>query len=84
MTNRFNDFFKASRPNATSEHSDIQAPEISDAPLSKSKDPGYKRTTVYLPADVHRQLKARAANEGREMSDIIETLVTEWLKPSDV
>lgn len=50
------------------------------AQLSKTKDPNFTRTTIYLPKMLHRKLKARAAEEGREMSEIVETLVEEWLK----
>jgi hypothetical protein len=32
---------------------------------------------------LHRKLKARAAEEGREMSEIVEKLVEEWLKAQD-
>ena len=47
---------------------------------SKSSDPDYVRTTVYLPKRLHKQLKAAAADEEREMSDILEELVEQWLK----
>jgi len=58
----------------TSEHLDIQKPR-----LSKSKDPSYQRTTVYLPKELHRRLKVTAMTSDREISEIVETLVTEWL-----
>ena len=57
-----------------------QEEEDSSLPLSKTKDPNYTRTTIYLPKMLHRKLKARAAEEGQEMSEIVETLVEEWLK----
>ncbi len=47
---------------------------------SKSTDPDYVRTTVYLPKRLHKQLKAAAADEEREMSEILEELVEQWLK----
>jgi hypothetical protein len=47
---------------------------------SKSTDPDYVRTTVYLPKQLHKQLKAAAADEEREMSDVVKELVEEWLK----
>ncbi len=50
------------------------------AKKSKSTDPGYVRTTVYLPKRLHKQLKAAAADEEREMSEILEQLVEQWLK----
>lgn len=74
---RFEGLFNAKRPDAlTSEHSNVQT--------SKSKDPAYKRTTVYLPVDIHRKLKVKAAEQGREMSEIMSKLVLDWLdEPSD-
>ena len=50
------------------------------AKKSKSTDPDYVRTTVYLPKRLHKQLKAAAADEEREMSEILEGLVEQWLK----
>ena len=47
---------------------------------AKYKDPSYVRTTMYLPKAVHRKLKAAAAEDEREMSDIVESLVSEWLE----
>lgn len=55
----------------TTEHLDIQT--------SKSKDPAYQRTTIYLPKVMHRRLKAAAANEDKEMSAIVEELLEQWL-----
>jgi hypothetical protein len=46
---------------------------------TKSTDPNYTRTTVYLPKQLHRQLKATAADEDKQMSDIIIQLLEEWL-----
>jgi hypothetical protein len=50
------------------------------AKKSKSTDPDYIRTTVYFPKRLHKQLKAAAADEEREMSEILEELVELWLK----
>ena len=55
----------------TTEHLDIQT--------SKSKDPNYQRTTIYLPKAMHRRLKAAAAHEEKEMSRIVEELLEQWL-----
>ena len=61
-------------------HSDVQAFKHSDVSLSKSKDPDYQRTTVYLPKALHRKLRASAIADDREMSDVIEELVQQWLE----
>lgn len=46
---------------------------------SKSASQNYIRTTVYLPKNLHRQLKVVAALKERDMSGIIEDLLNEWL-----
>ncbi|RUR76208.1 hypothetical protein PCC6912_43800 [Chlorogloeopsis fritschii PCC 6912] len=46
---------------------------------TKSTDPDYTRTTVYLPKQLHRQLKAAAASQERQMSDILIELLEQWL-----
>jgi metal-responsive CopG/Arc/MetJ family transcriptional regulator len=38
------------------------------------------RTTIYLPKQLHRQLKAAALDEEQEMSEIIEELINQWLE----
>lgn len=47
---------------------------------SKSTDPQYKRTTIYIRKSLHRQLKAAAAAQEREMSEIIEEMVENYIK----
>jgi hypothetical protein len=64
----------------TSEHFSAQTSESLSAPTPKSKDPDYQRTTVYLPKSLHRKLRAAEIAEDREMSDVIEELVTQWLE----
>lgn len=64
-------------------HSDVQTYKQPSAQMSKTKDPSYQRTTVYLPKALHKKLKAAAVDEEKEMSDIIESLVDEWLKNRD-
>lgn len=75
---------------STSERPDIQTVKRSDAQTSsqpniqpskkaKSANPDYTRTTVYLPKKMHKQLKAIALDEEREMSSIVEELIDTWL-----
>lgn len=49
---------------------------------SKSTDPNYIRTTIYLPKQLHRRMKAAALSQDRQMSDIVAELVEEWLSKS--
>ena len=82
---RFDNLFGAARSGKAAEepeHPDIQKSNVTehlDIQKSKSKDPSYQRTTVYLPKAMHRRLKAAAANEDREMSAIVEELLEQWL-----
>ena len=39
----------------------------------------FKTASIRIPDDVHRALKARSGVEGRSMSEIIESLVREYL-----
>ncbi|MBW4561556.1 MAG: CopG family transcriptional regulator [Mojavia pulchra JT2-VF2] len=76
-TSRFDDLIDAAR---SRQHRDKPQPtEDKPASLSKSTDPDYTRTTIYLPKQLHRQLKAAAASQERQMSDIMTELVEQWL-----
>ncbi len=56
-------------------------PDLSpSAALSKSKDPNFVRTTVYLPKLLHRQLKSAAAQSGLEMSSLVEKSLVQYLQ----
>jgi hypothetical protein len=85
---------KLNQPEQSSEHSSIQAsksldiqtstldfntPEQLDVQTSKSKNPSFQRTTVYLPKDLHKRFKVTAMNEEKEMSDIMIELIEQWL-----
>jgi len=39
----------------------------------------WKQTTIRIPADVHRALKIRAAEEGRSVAEIVEALIRQYL-----
>ncbi len=66
----------------TSKQSNVSTskqPDIQPAKKAKSVNPDYTRTTVYLPKKMHKQLKAIALDEEREMSSIVEELIDTWL-----
>jgi hypothetical protein len=82
---RFDDFISAARaqpqtPTPETPPEELTAP-TTDPPSKKSKssDPDYMRTTVYLPKKLHRRLKSAAADEEKEISEIVEELVANWL-----
>ena len=82
---RFDNFINAARapkPDPTPEtptSTEAAPTEESPPKKSKSSDPDYMWTTVYLPRQIHRRLKSAAADEEKEISEIIEELVTGWL-----
>lgn len=75
---RFDDLIDAAQNRISRDRS--QSNEVKSSPRSKSTDPNYTRTTVYLPKQLHRQLKIAAASEARQMSDIIIELIEEWFE----
>jgi len=80
---RFDHLFSAAKtPLPTSETPPPTEATPTTEPLSKkskSSDPDYMRTTVYLPKKLHRRLKSVAADEEKEISEIVEELVANWL-----
>lgn len=36
------------------------------------------RATVYMPEDLHRRLKVRCVQEGRDVSEVVTELVQAW------
>jgi hypothetical protein len=58
-------------------------PDLEPAPtaaLPKSKDPNFVRATVYLPKQMHRDLKSAAAQSGKEISELVEKSVAQYLQ----
>jgi len=88
---RFDNLFSAARSRPVEETDNVAPPpealpqsrEKSSTRKSKSTDPNYVRATIYLPRSVHRKLKALAADEEREMSDIVSELIEQWLKSKE-
>lgn len=62
----------------------VPPPIKPEEPLAKSKDPNYQRSTVYLPKAIHQRLKLAAIQDGKEISEVIEGLVKDWLDHRDV
>lgn len=76
MTSRFDDLLKAKKLKPGE-------PDIAPAPppaLPKSKDPNFVRATVYLPKQLHRDLKSAAAQSGCEISELVEKSVARYLQ----
>jgi hypothetical protein len=76
-TSRFDDLIDAARSRQIRDQ--LPPTENKLTSYSKSTDPAYTRTTIYLPKQVHRQLKTVAASQERQMSDIVTELIEQWL-----
>jgi hypothetical protein len=76
-TSRFDDLIDAAR--SRQERDKPQPTKDKPTSQSKSTDPAYTRTTIYLPKQLHRQLKAAAVSQERQMSDIVAKLIEQWL-----
>ncbi|GFE71896.1 CopG family transcriptional regulator [Chroococcus sp. FPU101] len=81
---RFDDLFSAAlERGGINPLTETQPTQAQANRTSKSTDPNYVRTTLYLPKRLHQQLKAVAVQEEREMSGIVEELIDTWLKSRD-
>lgn len=76
-TNRFDELIEVAR--SRQNRDELQAYSQQSSRKTKSTDPDYVRTTFYLPKAVHRQLKAVAVAQERQMSDIVAELLEQWL-----
>jgi hypothetical protein len=47
---------------------------------AKRDDPDFKQALAYVRRDTHRRVMATLAAKDREFSDLVEELLTEWLK----
>lgn len=48
--------------------------------VGRSSDENYVKLTAYVPRHMHLAAKMELLQQGREMSDLITELVTDWLK----
>lgn len=79
---------KATRTTTKAGKAKTAAPPAPEAPRrvgrprgGKSGDPNYHPLTVYVPRDLHRQVKARlVADDGGELSELVAALLAGWLK----
>ncbi|MDJ0734578.1 MAG: CopG family transcriptional regulator [Nostocaceae cyanobacterium] len=76
-SSRFDELIDAAR---NRQQRDIESGVEQLTRKTKSTDPDYIRTTLYLPKQLHRRLKILAASQERQMSDIVAELVEQWLQ----
>jgi hypothetical protein len=68
------------------EHLATRAPGLLGSQVSrhlggaKSQNPSFIKLTAYVPRELHRAVKVRLVEQGREISGLVEELVAEWLK----
>lgn len=60
---------------------EVPATVARPARQGKSSDPEYQKTTVYLPKQLHRDVKIAClqADPPLDMSDVIEQKLADWL-----
>ncbi len=84
---RFDALFGAAKPESNSSDSGSGSDTPKVTKKTKSTDPEYYQATFYIHKKCHKCLKSAAADEEREMSDIVEELIEKWLKnrnPKDI
>lgn len=47
--------------------------------LAKSTDPSFTKFTTYVRKQTHLAIKTRLVSQGREMSALVEELLSDWL-----
>lgn len=52
-------------------------------PLAKSADPAYVKFTTYVRKSTHLGVKTRLVSKEKELSDLVEELLSKWLKEND-
>jgi hypothetical protein len=85
---RFDTLFSeagASRTDLSPSEATLSVPQsktLSDKRTTKSTDPDYTRATIYLPKQLHKQIKTAAVIEEREMSDIVAEAISQYFSNS--
>ncbi len=65
----------------TAEHAPASSSAVKS--LAKSTDPEFMKFTTYIKKSTHRAVKMRMVGAEREMSDLVENLLSDWLKEDD-
>lgn len=66
----------------SSTHLNVQTSDrlaVQKAPMAKSADPEFLKFTTYIRKQTHRAVKVKVVEQGREFSDLVEELLTDWL-----
>ncbi len=62
--------------------------DVNDDPptkaIAKSKDPNFKRTTLYLSKELHLKLRTHTLTTEQDMSELVEQVISEYFEHLDV
>ncbi|WP_199309591.1 MULTISPECIES: hypothetical protein [Synechocystis] len=78
--NRFAGFENFVQAESTSSESAQGKPE---AAIAKSKDPNFKKTTLYLSKATHLKLRTHTLSTEQDMSELVEELLVDYFKRLD-
>ena len=82
MTSKFKAILDAKRQGETQpkEPPAGNPPPTSGRPPGKRRQADYKQISAYIRKDTHRAAMIRLAQDGSELSDLVESLLADWLK----
>jgi hypothetical protein len=78
--NRFAGFENFVQAESTTSESTKGKPE---AAIAKSKDPNFKKTTLYLSKATHLKLRTHTLSTEQDMSELVEELLVDYFKRLD-
>ncbi|MBE9204898.1 hypothetical protein IQ218_17550 [Synechocystis salina LEGE 06099] len=55
----------------------------SETAIAKSKDPNFKKTTLYLSKATHLKLRTHTLSTEQDMSELVEALLVDYFKRLD-
>ena len=58
-------------------------PETNSTRLAKRADPDLMKFTTYIRKSTHLGVKTRLVSKGRELSDLVEELLANWLTENE-
>jgi hypothetical protein len=65
-------------------HSGVQMSESPDVETlrrpAKSQNPNFVKLTAYVPRELHHATKVRLVQNGKELSQLVEELLSTWLE----
>lgn len=67
---------------ALNTESETTAPKVSPPP-AKSKDPNFKKTTLYLTKATHLKLRTHTLSTEQDMSQLVEELLVDYFNRLD-